>query len=200
MAFSSRQERPHICLRPDWAKGKETWALGERQSESRNVVSVPEFEFQVRVDLCLPNLDILLADSSAYWRRSVRDMLRRAGATRCREACDGAEALGAIEEKAPDLLVLDWRLPVVGAGEIMRMLRLSGGASQQPAVPIIVTISDPMRAEIDEVLALGANEILAKPFSTSALLARFGETVRRPRDLVEVGGRWRPAPRLPLAA
>jgi CheY-like chemotaxis protein len=154
----------------------------------------------VRVASSSPNLDVLLADSSAYWRRSVRDMLRRAGATRCREACDGAEALGAIEDKAPDLLILDWRLPVVGAGEIMRLLRLPSGGGTEPAVPIIVTMSDPMRADVDEVLALGASEILAKPFSTSALLARFEEAVCRPRELVQVAGRWRPAPRLNMAA
>ena len=88
-------------------------------------------------------------------------------------AKDGIEAVAAWERIRPDLLVLDLMLPGMSGTEVCRTIRARSN------VPIIMlTARD---AEVDRVvgLELGADDYLAKPFSTRELIARIRAILRR---------------------
>ena len=93
-------------------------------------------------------------------------------------ARDGEEALLAVEERKPDLILLDWMLPYVSGIEICRRIRRNPETRNEPI--IILTA----RGEEDDRirgLEAGADDYVVKPFSPSELVARVRAVLRRTR-------------------
>jgi PleD family two-component response regulator len=141
-----------------------------------------------------PDLAALVADESLYMRRILRDMLTRVGIKRVLEAPDGAEALGVLSENKPDLVILDWDLAILSGEEFIRLTR-TPTTSPAPTVPIILMLSKPRRYAVDRAVALGVNEVIAKPFSPKVLWSRLDEVINRARPFVQVKGLVRPVAR-----
>jgi two-component system phosphate regulon response regulator PhoB len=98
-----------------------------------------------------------------------------------RLARDGEEALLALEEETPDLVVLDWMLPGVSGIEICRRIRARPTTRDLPV--IIVTARG---EEEDRVRGLdtGADDYMTKPLSVAELMARIKAVLRRARPAV----------------
>jgi len=86
---------------------------------------------------------------------------------------DGEAALKAFAENAPDLVVLDIKMPRIDGMEVLRRLR------EKSQVPVIFLTSKD--DELDEALglAMGADDYIAKPFSLRLLIARIRAILRR---------------------
>ena len=87
---------------------------------------------------------------------------------------NGAKALDAVADSAPDVLVLDVMMPVVGGLEVCRRLRTAGDRT-----PILVLTA---RDEVSDRVAgldAGADDYLAKPFALEELRARLRALLRR---------------------
>lgn len=141
-----------------------------------------------------PDLAALVADESLYIRRILRDMLTRVGIKRVLEAPDGAEALGVLGESKPDLVIIDWDLAILSGEEFIRLTR-TATTSPAPTIPIILMLSKPRRYAVDRAVALGVNEIIAKPFSPKVLWSRLDEVINRPRAFDQSKGLLRPTSR-----
>jgi DNA-binding response OmpR family regulator len=115
---------------------------------------------------------ILIVDDEPKIVNLVRDYLARSGFNTI-SAGSGREALLAIEQKNPDLIILDLGLPDKDGLDITRELR---GNSQVPL--IILTARD---EESDRILGLelGADDYVTKPFSPKELVARVRALFRR---------------------
>jgi two-component system, OmpR family, phosphate regulon response regulator PhoB len=93
-------------------------------------------------------------------------------------AREGEEAMLAVEERKPDLVLLDWMLPYVSGIEICRRIRRN---PETRDVPIIILTA---RGEEDDRirgLEAGADDYVVKPFSPSELIARVRAVLRRTR-------------------
>src|SRR2546423_256632 len=88
----------------------------------------------------LKRLIILIADSRPHSRALLRSMLLQLEIKNIHEAIDGAAALDAIATFNPDVMILDWGLPVINAAEVLRMVR-SSTTNPYPDLPIIVLSS-----------------------------------------------------------
>ena len=88
----------------------------------------------------------------------------------------GREALTALAERPPDLLVLDLMLPHVDGLEICRAVRSSEKTS---ATPIIMLTARAEESERIVGLEIGADDYIAKPFSPNELVARVRALLRR---------------------
>ncbi len=93
-------------------------------------------------------------------------------------ANDGEEALLMMEERAPDLLLLDWMLPKVSGIEVCRRVRSGGG---NPNLPIIMLTARGEESDRIRGLDTGADDYVTKPFSTTELMARVRAVLRRIR-------------------
>jgi two-component system phosphate regulon response regulator PhoB len=91
-------------------------------------------------------------------------------------ATDGEEAITAIEEQRPDLVILDWMLPLVSGLEICRQLRRKGETRD---LPIIMLTARGEETDRVRGLEVGADDYVAKPFSPSELIARVRAVLRR---------------------
>jgi len=98
-------------------------------------------------------------------------------------ARSGEEGLEYAVREAPDLLVLDVRLPGIDGFEVLRRLRVTG--SKAPV--LILTARD---EEMDKVigLELGADDYVTKPFSPRELVARVRAVSRRGRPGDDAAG------------
>ena len=99
------------------------------------------------------------------------------------EASDGEEALVQIAERKPDVVLLDWMLPLVSGIEVCRQIRRS---PQSRAVPIIMLTARGEEGDKIRGLHSGADDYITKPFSPSELIARVRAVIRRAKpDLSE---------------
>ena len=118
--------------------------------------------------------DILVVDDEASVVEVVTLYLQREG-FQVRVARDGRQALAAIREQLPALVVLDLMLPAVDGLEIMRRLRDDLASD----VPVIMLTA--RRQETDRIygLELGADDYVTKPFSPAELVSRVKAVLRR---------------------
>jgi two-component system, OmpR family, phosphate regulon response regulator PhoB len=104
-------------------------------------------------------------------------------------AGDGEEALVQVDERLPDLIILDWMLPKVAGVEVCRRLRANADTRN---VPIIMLTARGEEADRIRGLDTGADDYITKPFSMTELLARVRAVLRRIRpglaeDIVKGG-------------
>jgi two-component system phosphate regulon response regulator PhoB len=91
-------------------------------------------------------------------------------------AADGEAALTAVAEALPDLVVLDWMLPLVSGLEVCRQLRRK---PETRDVPVIMLTARGEESDRIRGLEVGADDYVAKPFSPSELIARVRAVMRR---------------------
>jgi len=91
---------------------------------------------------------------------------------------DGDEALTAVAERTPDLLLLDWMLPGTSGLEVCRQLRRK---RETRMVPIILLTARGEEADRVRGLESGADDYVVKPFSPSEVVARVRAVIRRAR-------------------
>lgn len=93
-------------------------------------------------------------------------------------ASDGEEALILIDERQPDLVVLDWMLPKVSGIEVCRRLRAK---AETRNLPVIMLTARGEESDRVRGLDTGADDYIVKPFSMSELAARVRAVLRRIR-------------------
>ena len=89
------------------------------------------------------------------------------------EATDGKMGFDKARSETPDLIVLDWRLPLMDGGEVYQALKADEKTKDIPV--IILTASretEELRVKLD---AIGAEHVLIKPYEPSELLAKIRE-------------------------
>lgn len=151
------------------------------------------------VDKMIQGLNILIVDGNSYMRKITRTMLMNLGAKSVIEATDGISALEMIRTNDPDIMLLDWDMPVLSGMEVMRIVR-SPGVFPRPNLPIIMLTGHARRSTVMEAMHAGAHEFLVKPTSTKALYDRLTSIVMNPRPMVHLGDAYVPQPRkLPTA-
>jgi two-component system, chemotaxis family, chemotaxis protein CheY len=145
-------------------------------------------------EIKIQGLNILIVDSNAYMRRLTRTMLMNLGAKSVTEAADGLAALEAIRICDPDVVLLDWDMPVLNGMEVMRIVR-SPGVFPRPNIPIIMLTNRGQRSSVVEALRAGVHEYLVKPTSPKALHDRLMSIVVKPRPMLQLGELYVPKPR-----
>jgi len=120
---------------------------------------------------------ILFADDNADMRAYVGRILAEKG-YEVRSVADGAAALAAVREQAPDLVLSDAMMPLLDGFGLLRALRADPATAGLPVVLLSACAGE--ESEI-EGIAAGADDYLVKPFSARELVARVDGAVRLAR-------------------
>lgn len=144
-----------------------------------------------QVDALIAQMSVLVVDDNAYMRNIVRSLLTNIGVKRVFEAPDGIAGLEMIRNEMPDMVILDWEMPMLNGPEFLRIVR-SPGVFPLPDIPVIMLTAHGERWRIVEAVRLGVNEFLCKPVSAKSLHERFVSILLKPRATVQVGGYYGP--------
>jgi two-component system chemotaxis response regulator CheY len=111
----------------------------------------------------------LIVDDSKVVRIMVRRIVEDLNFA-VEEAEDGQVALDACLRQMPDVILLDWNMPVMNGIDFLRALRKAAGGDQ-PVVVFCTTENDIQ--QIHEAISAGANEYIMKPFDSEIVQSKF---------------------------
>ena len=110
---------------------------------------------------------VLLADDNADMREYITRLLAQRWTVQA--VADGAQALAAVRERRPDLVLTDAMMPNLGGFELLRALRADSQTADIPILMLSARAGDESRVD---GLHAGADDYLTKPFSAKELMAR----------------------------
>ena len=125
----------------------------------------------------MSRLRIVLVDDDEWVRRLLRTTLN-AEEYEILEATDGEEGLRLVEERSPDLVVLDWQMPGRHGSLVLDAVK-----ARRPTLPVIVLTAEQRSSQRELAESIGADAFLNKPFSPLELLSLIeGLLANRPSD------------------
>ncbi|MCL2473903.1 MAG: response regulator [Alphaproteobacteria bacterium] len=111
----------------------------------------------------------LIIDDSRVIRKIIRQILESLGYI-CKEAIDGKIALADCAETMPDLVILDWNMPVMNGYDFLIALR----QMQDGDLPVVIfCTTESSTASIEKAMLGGVNEYMVKPFDADLLKSKL---------------------------
>jgi two-component system chemotaxis response regulator CheY len=136
----------------------------------------------IRIDF--NRLRFLVIDDNAHMRRMLRALLYGFGTREVHEAEDGATGLEAFTHHTPDIVIIDWAMPIFDGLELTQMIR-QPGANANPYVAIIMLTGHSEKKRVASARDAGVTEFLAKPISAKGLYQRIVNVVANPRPFIK---------------
>lgn len=118
---------------------------------------------------------ILIVDDDVEVSTMLETRLSREGFT-VYKAADGKQGLDQARNLKPSLILLDLTMPVMGGLEVCKALRQE---QKTKSIPIIMVTAHAEEEDVTRGLEIGADDYVAKPFSTGQLIARIRAVLRR---------------------
>ena len=119
-------------------------------------------------------MKILLVDDSRTIRNIQKNVLKQIGHENVAEASDGVEALSAIGNERPDLVLVDWNMPNMDGITLVRKIRQS-----DKVLPMIMVTTEAEKSRVVEALQAGVNNYVVKPFTVETLAEKINQTMER---------------------
>ena len=143
------------------------------------------------------DIRVVLADDHALFRRGLHDLLQQHGVEVVAEAEDGASALDAVGETAPDVVLMDVNMPGMSGIEATMRIR-----TVAPTAQVIMLTVSPDEQDVEEAIYAGACGYLLKDAPVRAILeairtAAAGESHLSPRIAANILERVRTSPGRP---
>lgn len=101
----------------------------------------------------------VIADDSQTLRRLLAAILIHTGIEIVGEACDGKHAIELVSEKRPDIVCLDYEMPVMGGFEALKIIH-----NQYPEIKAIMVTAIANRETFERVTSLGIRGYIIKPY------------------------------------
>jgi CheY-like chemotaxis protein len=118
---------------------------------------------------------ILHVEDDPSLQNLVRAALEHLGGHEVRSAADGQQALDAVRDFAPQLLLLDLDLPGISGIDTLRALRRCDGLGDVPVI-FLTAAADPQ--VFDDLRLLGVQEVLRKPFRPRLLVEAIARVLK----------------------
>ena len=122
--------------------------------------------------------DVLVVDDEPNIVLSLKYLMRQKG-YEVRVASNGEEALQALHDKVPDLILLDVMMPKPDGYELCQKIRATPAWKD---IAIIMLTAKGREVEREKGLAMGADEYVIKPFATQELVAKVQEILEAKKD------------------
>ena len=111
----------------------------------------------------------LIVDDSKVIRKVARHILETM-AFSVSEAADGQEALERVTHEKPDVILLDWNMPVMSGMDFLRAYR---STIETPSAKVIFCTTENGIAHIQAAIEAGADEYVMKPFDRETLESKL---------------------------
>ena len=121
---------------------------------------------------------VLVVDDDPQVRQLMVQALERTRRYRVAEAANGVDGLIKIGAAPPDLLVLDLMMPGMNGLAVCQAIQKN---TQLAAMRVLITTGHPLHADLQQIAALGYEDIYSKPISPAAFLHKI-DAIMAPRD------------------
>ncbi|WP_320007268.1 response regulator [Maridesulfovibrio sp.] len=117
--------------------------------------------------------NILIVDDHPSMRRTIADIMRMLGYFNIHYAEDGFMALEKLQEnKATDLILLDWNMPKMTGLSFLRRIR---SAQEYEKLPVIMITAEAEQQQVIEAVSAGVTSYIVKPFTPITLQRKINE-------------------------
>ena len=116
----------------------------------------------------------LVVDDSAVMRKILIGALTRAKITEVDQACDGQEAVTAVQSADYAVILMDWNMPNMLGIDAVRAIRALGKTA-----PIIMVTTEAEKSRVIDALKAGANNYIIKPFEPATIVAKIQEVLAK---------------------
>ena len=122
--------------------------------------------------------EILIVDDESNIVLSLKFLMQQGGYS-VRTAENGEQALAALSEGLPDLILLDVMMPRKDGYEVCQRIRQT---PEWAHLPIIMLTAKSREVEREKGLALGADDYISKPFSTQEVVETVNNLLANPQQ------------------
>ena len=112
--------------------------------------------------------NVLVVDDEPNIVLSIKFLMKQKG-YEVRTASNGEEALQALHERVPDLILLDVMMPKPDGYEVCQKIRAT---REWRDIPVIMLTAKGREVEREKGIAMGADDYITKPFATQELVAK----------------------------
>lgn len=112
---------------------------------------------------------VLVVDDSFTVRKTLVQMIRRGLQCEVQQAGDGSEALQAMINDTPDLLILDIMMPFMNGVEVLKTMRQNDMLKN---IPVIACTSLDNDTAVKEIIKLGVKDYMIKPVDKDSLVKK----------------------------
>lgn len=127
------------------------------------------------------DLQILIVDDKDAMRRLLVTVASGFGIKHIVTAENSIDAIASIEEKAPDIAIVDWEMPGMSGTDLVRWMR-NHKHRIISTMPVIMLTGYDDRERIKKAREVGVTEFLAKPISVRALYQRITNCLKSTTD------------------
>lgn len=140
-----------------------------------------------QIEAITASIRVLIAEDNPYLRKLVRNLLVNIGVKQIDEVDEALAVLEAIRATDPDIVMLEWELPLLSGAELTRIIR-TPGLLTRAGVPIILFSAAASPARVAEAKRLGVDTYLTMPISAKALADRMLTILAKPRTALAEDG------------
>jgi len=134
-----------------------------------------------QVEAITGSIRVLIVEDNPYLRKLVRNLLVNIGVKQIDEVEEALAVVEAIRASDPDIVMLEWELPLIDGAELTRVIR-TPGLLARPSLPIILFSRAAPQARVAQAKRLGVDAYLTVPISARALAERIVTILTRPRQ------------------
>lgn len=163
--LKAQQIEPQLRAAVDAVAPVRQWADGFREAFAPQIESARSMK--ALADQLRPL--VLTVDDDEFQHRLLTQMLADAGFD-LSFATSGAEALGALRKRRPDLVLMDIELPDISGVEVTRRMK---SVEQFADIPVVMITGHSERHLVVDSLRAGAADFVVKPFDKTTLLAKL---------------------------
>jgi len=131
----------------------------------------------------LEKLRVLVADDNRNMRTIVTTLLKGIGVLHVRGAQDGGQALQVLDDWGADVAIVDFRMEPMDGVTFTQKVR-NDANSKNPFLPIIMLTGYAEKGRVLEARDAGVTEMMIKPVTAKALVARLNAVIFNPRPFI----------------
>ena len=126
-----------------------------------------------------PRLRVLVVDDDPDTQRIICKVLDHGGCE-AQVAADGLSALAAIRHQRPDVVILDFAMPLLSGPDVLAALRADQETSDIPVIACTAAVA--AAADVPAFLDQGFREVLLKPVEPRTVMQAVERAVRSGQD------------------
>jgi len=107
---------------------------------------------------------VLIVDDSKTMRKIERSVLVKLGYEDIEEAVDGQDAMSKVAAVKPNLILLDWNMPVMDGITFLKNFR-----AKDKSTPVIMVTTEAEKSRVLEAIKTGVNNYAVKPFTPESI-------------------------------